>query len=214
MHPSLCTKVFAAGLSAAAMVACDNSPTGPSQSVTLTSVAALDGWVRSDGDTHTNGGGPILGDHDANTPGLGYRQFHSFELALIPGNATIESATLRLYQANLSPTPPYATHGNVIVDRVDIGVALNAADYGVAALTGNIGTLSNNATKEYKTLDVTTAVRADRTAGRTRSDFRLRMANFDSNNDGLSQFTGFGDFETSCCDAQSPQLVIEYVIDE
>lgn len=195
-------------------IACDDSPSGPSETVTIVSQATLDGFARSDGTATSAGGAPVTGDLDGVTPGLASRQFYSFDLSSIPGTATIDSAVLRVYQAAVVGAP-YTTHGSVIVDRVDIGTALDGADYGAAALTGNIGTISNNATLEYKTLDVTTAVRADRNAGRTRSEFRLRFSVFDTNGNATSNNVSFADAEDSCCGVASPpQLVVEYVEDD
>lgn len=186
------------------------TPTEPSQSVTLGSTASLDGWVTSAGVANADQGGPLLGDFDTVSSGVGIREFYSFSLSALPASATIESATLRLYQASIAGQP-YTVLGNVVVDSANIGAALDATDYSLAPFASNIGTLSTNATKEYKTLDVTTAVKNDRTAARTASQFRLRFSTRDSNNDGINDYAGFTDAEDSCCAVgQPPQLVIVY----
>ena len=186
------------------------SPAAPATTVTLSSTAALDGWVRNDGDAFAGGAGPGLGDLDEILPGLSFREFYSFALSSIPGSVTIESAVLRLYQAGAGAAT-YASLGNVIVDRVDLGAALDAADFSGGTLTPAIGTLSTNATIEYKTLDVTTAVLADRNAGRARSDFRLRFGIADGNNNGANNNVQFTDAEDSCCGVnRPPQLVVTY----
>lgn len=186
------------------------TPTAPSQSVTLGSTASLDGWVTSAGFVNADRGGPIVGDFDTDTNGTGFREFYSFSLSALPASATIESATLRLYQASVAGQP-YTVLGNVVVDSANIGAALDATDYSLAPFASNIGTLSTTATKEYKTLDVTTTVKNDRTAARTASQFRLRFSNTDSNSNNANDYVGFTDAEDSCCAVgQPPQLVIVY----
>jgi hypothetical protein len=101
--------------------------------------------------------------------------------------------------------------GNVIVDHLDYGTSLDGSDYNLAALLANAGTLSTDATIQYKTLDVTALVQADRSASRPRSQFRLRFSIRDSDNNGVDDFAAFGDAELSCCLTDSlPQLVINY----
>lgn len=195
---------------ATAIVACGSSPTGPSTSVTLSSAAAFDGWAQSNGVANASAAGPLVGDADQIFAGVGYREFYSFDLSAIPAGATIDSATLKLYQANVKGQP-YTVLGNVIVDHVDLGTALDGSDYGAPAIASNIGTLSTSPTIEYKTLDVTSSVQADRTVGRQRSQYRLRFSNKDSNNDGVSDLAQFTDAEDSCCGVnQPPQLIVVY----
>jgi hypothetical protein len=190
--------------------ACANNPAGPSTKVTLNSTSSLDGWAQSNGVASASSGGPVVGDEDNQTPGVGYRQFYSFDISTIPAGAHIVSATLRLYQAIVVGSP-YTKLGNVIVDRVDLGSALDPADYNAAALNANIGILSTTATIEYKTMDVTAAVQADLGATRGKSQFRLRFSLKDSNNDGVRDLAQFTDAEDSCCAvSKPPELVIEY----
>ena len=198
-------------VAAFAMASCSKkSPTAPSQSITLSSTASIDGWVTSAGVANADSGGPLVGDFDSVNNGVGIREFYSFSLNALPASATIESATLRLYQASVGGQP-YTALGNVVVDSANIGVALDAGDYSLPAFASNIGTLSTNVTKEYKTLDVTTAVKADRTAARPASQFRLRFSNLDSNSNGSNDYVGFTAAEDSCCSVgQPPQLVVVY----
>jgi len=187
------------------MAACDGNNSNIDLSITLSieSVYGLDGWVRSDGDANWDRGGPLTGDMDADYPGLWYRQFYSFDISIIPIGNAIEKASILLYQANYNGDP-YAELGNVIVDHVDYGDSLTSDDYNSMPLTGNIGTLSDNLTIEYKTLDVTACVQADYTAGRQYSQFRLRFSLLDGNNDGTNDYVNFTDFEDSCCLVNMP----------
>ena len=205
--------IAAAGMvTFAAMASCGKSPAapGPATTLTLSSTASLDGWIQSNGTVVADGGGPLVGDFELQKPGVGYRQFYSFDLSTLPAGATIVSATLRLYQVS-AVGAPFTLLGNVLVDHVNVGTSLDAADYNAVALTSNLGILSNAGTAGYKTLNVLVAVQADRAANRTRAQFRLRMSLLDSNNDGKNDYVTFTDFEDSCCAVnQPPQLVIEY----
>ena len=203
-------RVLYAALILAFTAACSNNPAGPTTTVTFNSTASLDGWVQSNGVAVAASGGPLVGDFEDVAPGVGYRQVYSFDISSIPAGAQIVSATLRLYQAQAVGSP-FTTLGNVLVDRIDIGAALDGADYASAALTSNIGTLSTSATIEYKMLDVTVAVQADRSASRSKSQFRLRFSTADKNGDGVRDFLSFTDAEDSCCGvSKPPELIVAY----
>lgn len=169
-------------------------PTGQDVTVDIPSTAALDGWVRSTGDFAITGS-PITGDLDAAVPGIGYRQFYSFDLSALPAGATIVSATLRLYQSTTVGSP-YAKLGNVVVEHVDYGDALGPAGYSAVPLEGGAPpVISSDASVGPKTTGVATAVTNDLTAGRIHAQFRLRFSNTDANNDGVSDFAQFNDAE-------------------
>jgi|LGOV01.1.fsa_nt_gb hypothetical protein len=136
--------------------------------VTLNSTSGLDGFVTS-GESAVTWSQIMVGDTSAN---VSVRGFLSFDISSIPPFANIVSATLRAYQEAVTRTP-YADLGNVIVDHLDYGTTLDGTDYDLAALQSNVGTLSDNPTIEYKTLDVTTRVEADINDGRARSQYRL-----------------------------------------
>ena len=165
----------------------------------------LDGWVRSDGDVVTLEGGPITGDFDSVNPGTGLRQFFSFDITGIPNNATIQSATVRIYQA-ASAGAPYATLGVVLLDHVSYGNALLAGHYDAAPLA-ELGTFSTNAAVGYKTKNVTEQIRADIAAARIHSQYRLRFSNSDSDDDGVNDYAAFVDTENSCCAEITPPTI-------
>jgi hypothetical protein len=176
----------------------------------LGSAAALDGWVESDGTVVTGAGGPLVGDFDAVQPNVGYRQFFSFSLAGIPAGATVTNATLQLHQQITFGTP-FATHGVVVVDHVDYGATLDAADYLGGTITAGIGTIASDATAGIRTLDVTARVAADIAAARTRSQYRLRFSVLDTDNDGASDYTQFCDAENSISGTGTlPVLLVTY----
>ena len=171
----------------------------------------MDGWANSDNAAQANGGGPLVGDFDAVNPGAGYRQLYSFDLSTIPGGATLVTVNLRLYQAGVSGDP-YGELGDVIVDHVAYGSALDGSDYAGGTLSASIGTLSTTSDVEYKNLDVTDELVADLAAGRPRSQFRIRFSPADGNDYGNSDLALFTDQELSCCVGvtQQPKLVVTY----
>lgn len=181
--------------------------------VTITAIgstAGLDGSARDDGTAYANGGGPIVGDFEDFGLNRREREFYSFDLVPLPPAVTVSSAVLRLFQAVVAGSP-YVALGDVIVDHLDYQDFLDGTDFLLAPLQANIGRLSVDAAIEYKTLDVTAAVRDDLAAGRPHSQFRLRFSNFDGNSNGISDYAAFGDAELSCCITDSPpELVLIY----
>src|SRR5262245_37116012 len=98
-------RVFLSAVAIALAAGCSGNPAGPSTKVTLNSTASLDGWVQSNGVANASSGGPLVGDFESVSPGVGYRQFYSFDISTIPAGAHIVSATLRLYQAIVTGSP-------------------------------------------------------------------------------------------------------------
>ncbi len=136
--------------------------------VTLNSTQGVDGFVTSGGSVLTNTQ-TAVGDTAVNT---GVRGFVSFDIGSIPPGRTILSATLRMFQEAVNGTP-YTDLGNIKVDHIDYGPTLDGADYSLPALEDDIGTISENATLEFKTLNVTESLQDDMDHGRTRSQYRL-----------------------------------------
>jgi hypothetical protein len=198
---------------AALLLVCGDGSGGSGPTPTILTISAdslLDGYVTNTGLFTTAGAGPLTGDLDGIHAGEDFRQFYSFSLPALPGGAVVDSVTLRLFQARVTGAP-YTKLGNVIVDHLDYGTALDSADYDAAALEADIGTLSTDGTHGYKVLNATSAVLGDYGAARPRSQFRIRFSTVDGNNDGLSDYVEFGDAEKSCCPSNGvPHLVIVY----
>jgi hypothetical protein len=97
-----------------------------------------------------------------------WRLFCGFNLPADFAGASVKQATLRMHQrdANGSPFP-------AVVDHVDFGPELDAADYSTTPLAANMGMQSNDETIGYRELDVTAAVQDDASSGRSRSQFRV-----------------------------------------
>ena len=186
------------------LLACGGS--GPHvTTVTLPAVAALDGQTSSTGSA-SPGAALVVGDFSSNASARGHLRF---DHSAIPTNAQVVAATLEVFQTVVTATP-YADLGNVLVDHVDLGASLDAADHASPALLDSFGTLSTSPVLEGKTLDVTARVRADREAGRTTSDFRLHFA-VPTDNDGVQELVIFNDTENNSGTlAQRPRLTLTY----
>jgi hypothetical protein len=170
--------------------------------------AVLDGFVTDDGFVDTATSSAIaVGDTDGTFDNHA-RGFVRFDRSNLPPGATIVSATLRLHQSAVVGSP-YATHGDVVVDHVDVGTSLDAGDFGALPLIPALGVLSDDAGIESKDVDVTAAVLADVLAGRITSDFRLYFP-LASDSDGAEDYVQFNDVEDHFGD-DVPLLEIEYL---
>jgi hypothetical protein len=175
--------------------------------VELQSIANLNGSVAS-----SNGAInlPMVGDTDFGVQGNVYRSFYSFALSGIPSGATITNDRLQLYLA-LNSGNPFTNHGNVIVDSVDYGNSLDGADFNCPTLQSNIGTIADNGTVEYKSLNVTSSVLDDMSNSRTYSQFRLRFSLLESDTDSESEFVEFTDAKDSFFHINKPpKMVVDY----
>ena len=136
------------------------------------------------------------------------RGFLSFDLSSLPSGTTVKKATLRIYQKSVTGTP-YTGANSLIVDHLDYGDSLEAADYDRSALSSNIGTLTQNSAIEWKDLAVTDSIKNDLSAGRTRSQFRIRFSQ-ETDGDGSEDIAYFESQENYFGTGNTPQLVIEY----
>jgi fibronectin type 3 domain-containing protein len=193
------------------------TPVAAPVTVTLTSVAAQDGWVLESGE-NTNAGGSIdatttsalrAGDDNKDKQ---YKAVVSFDTSSIPDGATILSATLRLLRGTVSGTNPFTTHGTCWVDVQTGGLsgstALQTGDFQATATAVQAASLSNaasNGTWSTGSLNAAGLAAIDKT-GTT----QLRVYfNLDDNDDTGNDYIGYdsGDNTTS---ANRPQLVVTY----
>jgi len=173
------------------------SPTPVSQSLTLNSTASLDGWRASNNGSNTD----YLYIQAGHNATLTTRGFVSFDISSIPAGATIEQATLKLYQTEVVGIP-YTS--SLIVDHVNYGSSWSATPYDGSPLANNIGTLTNNATVEWKDLVVTSSVVEDRTNSRTRAQFAIRFATETTGTDAWARFV------SADGSGNPPRLVVSY----
>jgi hypothetical protein len=178
---------------------------GP-ETFTLNAPATLDGYVVASGGVLENSTTNAIAVGDNGSEGR--RGFVRFTLAGLPAGADIQSSELRLAQAAVSGVP-YGSLGDVRMDHVDIGVALDAGDYAAVALDFDIGAMSLTAALDVKVLDVTAKVIEDVAAARTTSDFRLRFPIADDG-DAIEDSAHFEDMENHLFTNAVPVLVIQY----
>ncbi|MCA9315695.1 MAG: hypothetical protein H6806_03940 [Planctomycetes bacterium] len=135
----------------------------------IPSIASLDGTVRSDGEVTAQGGEPKVGDLASNQE---VRMLLSFSLEDVPAGAEITSALLRLRTTRVTGEP--LLMDPLLIERVDIGTALDGTDFSSLALSSATNVTMNGllVTRE---IEVTTLVQQDVNELRTRTDLRLRL---------------------------------------
>jgi hypothetical protein len=196
------------------------TPVAPPTVVTLTSVAAQDGWVLESNET-SNAGGSI--DATANTTSAlrvgddnkdkQYKAIVSFDTSAIPDGAIILSVTLRLRRGTVSGTNPFTTFGTCWVD-VQSGsgfsgsTTLQTGDFQAAATAVQAASLTNAVNNlDWSTGNLNAAgLAAVNKTGTT----QLRVYfNLDDNDDTSNDYIGYysGDNTTA---ANRPQLVVTY----
>jgi hypothetical protein len=187
--------------------------------VTLTSVAAQDGWALESGET-TNAGGSI--DSTANTTSAlrvgddnkdkQYKTVVSFDTSSIPDGATILSATLRLRRGTLSGTSPFTTHGTCWVDVQTEGLSgsttLQTGDFQAAAAAVQAASLSNAASNGSWSEGSLNAAGLAALSKTGTTQLRVYF-NLDDNDDNGNDYLGYysGDNTTA---ANRPQFVVTY----
>jgi hypothetical protein len=157
----------------------------------------------------------LVGDNDGYLPGQLLRGIVTFNIKSIPQNATINTATLQLAQCVVSGSP-YASLGSVVVDDVPVETTPDSALYDTSAVIPDVATLSVDSTLGLKTAAVTPAVAADRAAGDTLIQLRLRFSVADGNNNGVSDYAAFSPdsgLATICTPyvtGHRPYLIVSY----
>lgn len=173
------------------------TPTPTLQTLNLGSTASLDGWRASNNGSNMDY--PyIQAGHNAT---LTARGFVSFDISSLPSGVTIDQVTLRLYQTEVVGTP-YTS--SLIVDHVNYGSSWSATPYDGSPIANNIGTLADNATLEWKELQVINSVKDDVSNGRTRAQFGIRFATEATGSDAWARFT------SADGSGNTPQLIIRY----
>lgn len=184
--------------------------------VVLTSDAGRDGEIRlEDGNPMVNtSAGTRTGDTESFPSRNTHRQFFSFSLPATAGGTTVSAATLRLFQlsasSNFPGDSPYFVLGNLVVDHVDFGNALDPLEYDTGALALGVGVLANDPMLEYKPLAVTDEVQADVAAGRGQSQFRLRFFSEFANQNTVDDFVQFADGDSWPVSNAPPQLLVTF----
>jgi len=195
------------------------TPVAPPTVVTLTSVAAQDGWVLESGE-NTDAGGSIdataattsalrVGDNNQDRQ---YKTVVSFDTSSIPDGATILSATVRLRRGTVSGTSPFTTHGTCWAD-VQTGsfsgsTTLQTGDFQAAATAVQAASLSNAASNGSWSEGSLSAAGLAAISKTGTTQLRVYF-NLDDNDDTGNDYIGYysGDNTTA---ANRPQLVVTY----
>ena len=167
--------------------------------VDVTLIASSSFWLTpATGSLHY--GTIILGD-DASD--VGNRGGVGFSPGSIPAGATINSATLRVYQ--LGDWGGYSL-GPVLVDHIIWTSAPGDNFYDIAAESTLAAPLSTTSGEGWREVDVTAAFQQDVSASRLESSFRLRHETEVSANGTADYSTWSGDQ----ADTNKPELVVNY----
>jgi hypothetical protein len=200
------------------VAACGGGSGGKPRTITLTVSIPAEGPIEGTRDAQNN----ILeadaslraGDLEGATFQGPIRAFLSFNRSVIPPEATITSAQLRLNMVEVAGNPFTAVQmGNLMVDHVNYGDTFpDATSYSGNTLLGNLTVMSNSAALGIKTATVTFGVNNDVAQNRPRSQFRLKFINGDQNFDGQETWARFVDAEDLLAEGSPPELVITYTI--
>lgn len=135
---------------------------------TLDLVAIAQGSVMSDGMLAATN---RIGDESS---GLIVRMMVRFDISALPPGAIIVSASLGAVQTFTAGTP-YTSLGSFIqLDRVNLGMDIDATDYNSPALQGIVATMTpTTLALETKTANVTSALQQDVDANFQVTDYRL-----------------------------------------
>lgn len=217
MRFTLCTTIALMTLSLLVLSACgggggSDGPTPfPGLAATVVPAPPLDGSVDSYGTVSTTTG-VIVGDTASATVGNGVVGLVAFDLSRVPANATITSAVLRIYQTEVRGNP-YTDLGDVVIHGADIGPNIDSGDYGGGpGLTFSLGTISSNATIEWKTLDLTVWIAPAFQGGERRFDYQLLINGNAANLDNQIDAMVFEDADNSQGTGNRPQLVLTWTL--
>jgi hypothetical protein len=171
---------------------------------TLFGIADLSGIVQSDGSSSATSN-PFVGDVDATDSNRTTRGLLSFDLTTIPPGRNVVTAFLRVYQSQVVGAP-YGDLGNIVLDHVIYGNALDSVDFVDGTIDSEFATLSSSDSLGIKRANIFKQVKADLAAGRTESQFRLGFSLKDGNDNDLQDYAVFRDEE----DFPPPIIIVTY----
>lgn len=203
---------------AATAIATLNIPVASSQkTITLTAVAAEDGWINESSETSNAGGTLDAVSNSTSSLRIGddtgkkqYKSVVSFDTSAIPDGATIVSATLRLKRGTESNNP--STFGLIKADiqgGTGFGgaTALATGDFQAAAGATGVATLgypTSDGAWSTGTLNSTGLLLVNKTG---KTQLRIAFAT-DDDNDNKADYLGF--YSGEAATGSKPELVIVY----
>jgi hypothetical protein len=152
-----------------------------------------------------------VGDLDASESGETERGVVTFDVSTLEGDSA-RSAILRLDECAVSGAP-FASLGAVVVDHVPVGTPPGEGQSTGPALLSDLGTIAQDTTTGFKTLDIQPAVEADMADSSIYTQYRLRFSTADGNSNGISDYVDFRTATASHCSGdptRAPILIIRY----
>jgi hypothetical protein len=122
---------------------------------------------------------------------------------------TVDSASMRLYQAQIVGSP-YTVGGNLMVDHVNYGSTLDNSAYTLTALSQSFATLTGNPVIEFKDVSVKDQLIDDLANGRANSQYRIHFTTEARGGDVNGDFAYFESQNNTLGTGHQPQLVITY----
>lgn len=186
---------------------------GPIQQ-TIPSTGNLDGNIAANSTGNVDVGGfaaiPVVGDDpfQMGSGSLVRQGVWSFDVSAIPPNATITTATLRLF-VTATANDPAGMNVILRVDHVNFGAVFPVGPGALGALDPNFATISDLTTTGERLIDVTDQVQDDVDNLRGRSQYRVRGA-VGTNNDGVADWVIFSDADNTANAAQQPFLLVTF----
>jgi len=179
-----------------------------STTVVLLGEPSLDGYVT--GGRGAYSAGEIRA---GNEGGDVHRGFLSFDLQGIPGGATVESASLRFYQVNITGQP-YRKLGGLMLTPVDCGASLDISDFDTPGLGGVVLLGKKNRPGSWfdvQSADIVPLIDGARSAGRAWLQLRLQFAT-ETDGDGEPDYVQVEAGDNSLGTGNVPELTITYSV--
>lgn len=134
------------------------------------------------------------------------RGFLSFDLANIPNNATVASATLKMYMKKAGGD--YESSLPILFDSLNIGATLDKSDLYYPARAVAFAKISQ-VNEGILEVDVSEPLQFDLLNGTGVSQYRIRMNTENKNNPSVVTFSSY---DIKQAGSQAPELVIEYYL--
>ncbi|MBN1169011.1 DNRLRE domain-containing protein [Candidatus Woesebacteria bacterium] len=137
------------------------------------------------------------------------RAFISFDITVIPEDAEIISATIRLFQTKTLGNP-YKSGGDLLIDHLDYGDSLDSTDFSTPALISGFEIFSEKSATGWREADVTDQLVNDLVSARPSTQYRLHFEKEVVGDDENGDFAYFESSENTQRSGNTPELVINY----